>query len=91
MEKCLNQDFQDEKDFQDCFDQISPILAWKKVKILIQTNPENPQILKILIQTNFTNIGMEKVKILIQTNPENPQILKNPDSDKFHQYWHGKR
>jgi hypothetical protein len=25
-----------------------------------QSHPENPEILKIMIQTNFTNIGMEK-------------------------------
>ncbi len=51
------------------FRQISPTLAWQNVKILIQTN--------------FTNIGME--------NPFHPENPENPDSDKFHQHWHGKR
>ncbi len=45
------------------------------------------QILKILVQTDFTNIGMEKC--LNQTNPENPENPENPDSDRFHQHWHG--
>ncbi len=46
-------------------------------------NPENPDF--ILIQTNFTNIGMAKCE-----NPENPENPDNPDSDKFHQHWYGK-
>ncbi len=45
---------------------------------------KNLEILKILIQTNFTNIGTEN------ENLENPGNPENPDSDKFHQHWHVK-
>ncbi len=44
--------------------------------------------MKILIQTNFTNIGIEKCENPF--HPENHENHENPDSDKFHQHWHRK-